>query len=283
MLILMSSPLGFGIDRPRVQRWLRWIMTHWTSSLMWAITTFCPIELQWEDLDEATFAGNAILVGRHRSLLDAILPAVIIGQRGLTSKYTLKEDLRWEPNIDIVGHAMTHRFVTRSPKDLDAELEPIRDLATGIDEHSIAVIFPEGTFFTERRKQKIVVSLERRSPNHADVARQMQYMLAPRPGGTMALLDGAPDADVIIFGHAGFERFGSIREILASIGTPTLVTMRAWRIPRSELPTDRDERIDWLFDRWLELDEWVASIHDRHRTGHHLGEGSKRVLTSGDQ
>ena len=72
----------------------------------------------------------------------------------------------------------------------------------------------------------------------------------------------APDADVIVFGHAGFERYGSIREILSNVGTPTTVTIKAWRYTRDTIPTDAKAMIDWLFDRWLELDRWIASVHD---------------------
>jgi hypothetical protein len=34
-----------------------------------------------------------------------------------------------------------------------------------------------------------------------------------------------------------------------------------WRVPRAEIPTGREERIDWLYDRWQRIDEWV----DEHR------------------
>jgi hypothetical protein len=75
------------------------------------------------------------------------------------------------------------------------------------------------------------------------------------------LLDGAPDADVVILGHVGFEPFGSIPEILRNLGGTHSVRVRAWRFARAEVPVEHAARIDWLFDRWLELDAWIEDQH----------------------
>lgn len=239
---------------------LHWMMDTWSTALLRVIGAIVPVTFDVEALADVPLQ-NSIIIARHRSHLDALLPAWLIGKAGLKARYTLKEDLRWEPNIDIVGHALPHRFVTRAPENLDAELEAIRELAGYVDESSAAVIFPEGTFFSERRKQQIVRSLDRKGSRHVEAARSMQYLLPPRPGGTLSLLEGAPHADVIILGHSGFEAFGSIRDILRNLGGAHRVHISAWRIRRTEVPTEREARIDWLFERWLELDRWVAAQH----------------------
>jgi 1-acyl-sn-glycerol-3-phosphate acyltransferase len=259
--VWLISPLGWDVKKPRTQEQFRWVMTAWTTSLSRVIAAVMPLTMHLDELDPDTLTGNAIVIGRHRSLLDAVLPAVVFGNRGLTPLYTLKEDLRREPNIDLVGHWMGHRFVTRSPQNLETELEPIRALAGRLDDSTIAVIFPEGTFFTEARKDKIIKSIENKDPGHADQARALKHLLPPRPGGTLALLEGAPDADIIVFGHAGFEHYGSIPMILKNIGRGNEVHFHAWRISRNDVPLDRDERIDWLFSVWAELDAWIDTKH----------------------
>jgi 1-acyl-sn-glycerol-3-phosphate acyltransferase len=259
----LISPVGLAVKRPKSQARYGSIMTWWTNRLIKTISRIVPMAFDTSALDEALLGGDAIVVSRHRSLLDAVYPAVLFGNLGLTVLYTLKEDLRWEPNIDIVGHRMGHVFVTRSPNDLDAELEPIRHLATRIDENSVGVIFPEGTFFNETRKAQAVAYLEERDSDHVAAAQQMQYLLPPRPAGTLALLDGAPEADVIMLGHAGFEPFGTIRQILSSLGADHRVAVRAWRFARSGIPVDPGAQIDWLFDRWLEMDAWICNHHQR--------------------
>lgn len=257
----LVSPLGMQRQAPRNQVRYSRIMTWWTTALMRVISRMIPLPIDTSELDESLLNGNAIVVGRHQSLLDAVLPAMLFGRRGLTVLYTLKSDLRWEPNIDIVGHRMGHVFVNRSPKDLDAELDPIRALGGRIDDSSVGVIFPEGTFFNQRRKDRAIRALEKRDPGLALAAEKMQYLLPPRPAGTLAMLEGAPDADVIVLGHAGFEPFSSIKQILASIGGEHGVAVRAWRFARNTIPTDPSAQIEWLYDRWAEMDDWVGEHH----------------------
>jgi hypothetical protein len=35
------------------------------------------------------------------------------------------------------------------------------------------------------------------------------------------------------------------------------IVMRWWQVPRAEIPAGRDERIDWLFDWWEQIDAWI--------------------------
>ena len=260
-LIWLVSPFGFRTDTEKDQRRYQTVMAWWTNRLIGAISAVSPLPIDTSELDEQLLVGNAIVIGRHRSLLDAVLPAAIIGRGGVRTLYVLKDDLQWEPNIDIVGHRMGHVFVDRAAHAATSELAPIRELASRIDDQSVGVIFPEGTFFTERRKARAVKSLEKRNPTHAELAQQMQYLLPPRPAGTLAMLEAAPDADVVILGHVGFEPFGTIGQIIANLGCDHKVTLRAWRYPRDTLPKDRDGQIDWLFQRWSEMDRWIASHH----------------------
>jgi hypothetical protein len=34
--------------------------------------------------------------------------------------------------------------------------------------------------------------------------------------------------------------------------------MRWWQVSREEIPTDRDEQIEWLFGWWERIDTWIA-------------------------
>ena len=270
----LISPFGFAMDSPRNQRCNQSVMTFWTRRLMSAISLITPLPIDYSELDESLLGGNAIVVGRHRSLLDAVFPAQLFGSRRLTAYYTLKEDLRWEPNIDIVGHRMGHVFVTRSPADLESELEPIRALASRIDGSSVGVIFPEGTFFSETRRLRALASIENANPEHLAQAEKLQYLLPPRPAGTLALLDGAPNADVIMLGHVGFEPFGTIKDILLNMGAHHRVSVRAWRFDRSTVPTDASEQVSWLFDRWIEMDTWIATHHPLSAQAPSVAKGS---------
>jgi len=260
-LIWLFSPVGRGVDRAKIQARYSATMTWWTSQIIRVISRAARLPIDCSQLDTELLAGNAIVIGRHRSLLDAVLPATILGNQGLHVRYVLKDDLQWDINIDLVGQRMGHVFVNRAPKNLNDELEPIRELARRIDQNSVGVIFPEGTFFTEKRKARAVASLRRRNDYHADLAQSMNYLLPPRPAGTLALFEGAPEADIILLGHVGFEPFGSIGKILSNLGSEHSIVIRAWRFAREQVPTDPAKQIDWLFERWVEMDRWIADHH----------------------
>ena len=40
----------------------------------------------------------------------------------------------------------------------------------------------------------------------------MTHVLAPRPGGLLAALDAAPDADVVLVAHTGLDHLLTVRE-----------------------------------------------------------------------
>ncbi|MCP4222967.1 MAG: hypothetical protein GY773_06465, partial [Actinomycetia bacterium] len=137
----------------------------------------------------------------------------------------------------------------------------------GIDPSSAAIIFPEGTFFTEERRDRAAARLATHRPDLETKARSLRYVLPPRTAGTMILLNGAPEADVVILANVGLEGFGSLNQIMTNIAEPKTVDVQIWRHERSDLPTSEHDLNTWLLDRWLEMDEWIhqqlASREDR--------------------
>jgi hypothetical protein len=44
-------------------------------------------------------------------------------------------------------------------------------------------------------------------------ARSLEFVLPPRPGGSLGLLEAAPEADAVVCAHTGFEGSGSLAQI----------------------------------------------------------------------
>lgn len=235
-----------------LQRW-------WTGALLTAAGCTVGLRVQVEDPTPAA-RGNAIVIGRHTSIGDAAIPAVLLGHLlGLDVRYVVKRDLQWSPCIDIVGHRLPHHFVERNTDDNRGELAAIRDVARGLDHRTSVVLFPEGTFFSEARHERALDRLRRGSrPDLADRASELKHLLPPRPAGTLALLEGAPDADVVVLGHIGFEQFSSLDAIRRAVPFDTPVRVWLWRVPRHEIPVDDRGRVDWLYDQWQALDTSIA-------------------------
>ena len=236
-----------------LQRW-------WTGALLTAAEHTVGLRIQVDDPEPAA-RGNAIVIGRHTSIGDAVIPAVLLGNLlHLDPRYVVKRTLMWSPCIDIIGHRLPHHFVERNADDNRGELAALRSIATGLDDHTSVVIFPEGTFFTPERRLRSIERLRNGSrPELAERAEALHHVLAPRPAGTLALLEGAPHADVVVLGHLGFEQFNSLAAIRRAVPFSTPVRVWMWRIPRAEIPIEREARIDWLYEQWLELDRSVAA------------------------
>jgi 1-acyl-sn-glycerol-3-phosphate acyltransferase len=124
------------------------------------------------------------------------------------------------------------------------------------------VIFPEGGNFTPQRRERAIEKLRKLGLERmAQRAKQMQNVLAPRPGGFLAALEAAPEADVVMVAHTGLDHLLTVADIWRELPMDKQLVMRWWRVPRSEIPATREERIDWLFSWWEDIDRWV----DAHR------------------
>ena len=85
----------------------------------------------------------------------------------------------------------------------------------------------------------------------------MEHISAPRPGGALAALESAPDADVVFMAHCGFpDGFG---EAWRELPQPTPILVQMWHVPAGEIPAGTEARIDWLFGWWKTLDQWVGA------------------------
>ena len=65
----------------------------------------------------------------------------------------------------------------------------------------------------------------------------------------------------------------SVADVWHALPMDKRLLMGWWRIPREEIPAGREERIDWLFDWWRQVDEWVQS------TGRWTCPGADAALT----
>jgi 1-acyl-sn-glycerol-3-phosphate acyltransferase len=179
-------------------------------------------------------------------------------------RVVLKNTLAWDPLIDVILHRIPARFITPNPRageDLESQ---IAELAQGLDENDAFVIFPEGGNFTPRRRQRSIDRLRRLGMERmAERAEAMTNVLAPRPGGFIAALDAAPDADVVLVAHTGLDHLVTVTDVWRALPMDKALVMRWWQVSRDEIPADREARIDWLFGWWEEIDRWIEEFSSR--------------------
>ena len=173
-------------------------------------------------------------------------------------RVVLKNTLAWDPAIDVLLRRIPARFITPDPKagqDLESQ---IAELAHGLDENDAFVIFPEGGNFTPHRRQRAIDRLRRLGMERmAERAEAMTNVLAPRPGGLLAALDAAPDADVVLVAHTGLDHMLTVGDVWRELPMDKRLVMRWWQVSRADIPADREARIDWLFGWWEEIDRWI--------------------------
>jgi 1-acyl-sn-glycerol-3-phosphate acyltransferase len=176
-------------------------------------------------------------------------------------RIVLKDALQLDPTVDILLNRLPTRFITPHP-DVAADVTAaIATLAAGAGPGDAVIIFPEGGNFSERRRSRAIERL--RGLGHADEAakaERMHNLMAPKPGGTLAAMAAAPDADVLFVAHEGLEDLDTLADLWRGLPMDDLVEARWWLVPSADLPRDRDvdAQVDWLFDWWVRLDAWIA-------------------------
>lgn len=233
------------------------LMTWWAGALMVALRRTIGFRPQVEGL-EALAGGNAIVLARHASLADSLLSAWAICVRGhLWPRYVLKRELLSDPCLDIVGLRVPNHFLDREATDGSVELTALRALASGIGPGEVAVIFPEGTRANDAKRARALEKIAERDPARAERLAELRRLLPPRPAGTAALVEGAPDADIVLAWHTGFDgldTFGGGLSRLARPLPPVRIVLR--RVPRQDVPTGAAFS-DWLDQQWLRMDAEV--------------------------
>lgn len=175
-------------------------------------------------------------------------------------RVVLKDTLAWDPAISVILSRIPARFISPNPA-AGEELEPqIAELARGLDGDDAFVIFPEGGNFTPKRRDRAIARLRALGLERmARRAEQMTNVLAPRPGGVLAALAAAPEADVLLVAHTGLDHLATVGDIWRELPMDKRIIMRWWRVPRAEIPEGRDAQIEWLFDWWETVDGWIAA------------------------
>ena len=200
-----------------------------------------------------------ILFSRHAGPGDAFLIIrVIIRDSHRQPHFVGAAKLQWDPFLDIIGERLDNHFLLQSPADPEAELQSIRDLAGRLGGHESLCIFPEGGNFTPARRRRILESLK--AHDRTDRLRRgqtLKHTLLPKTGGTVAALEGAPDAVVLFVAHAGLEELYGFADLWSAVPLNRSVLAHSWTVLPDERPTDRDGLTAWLFDEWQKVDDWV--------------------------
>lgn len=248
---------GFGRARRLYLALAYALQGWWASTLFGAVRFLFRVRLDVEG-DEAVARGPIVLMMRHASLADTLLPTVLVLRRHkVRLRYVLKRELLWDPALDVAGNVLPNYFIDRRSTDAAAEVERVGRLGEGLGERDGVLIYPEGTRFTEEKRARVIEVLRRRFPHLVERAEALRGVLAPRPAGVLALL--AAGTDVVVCAHAGLDGLSHVRRVWRGGLVGITVKVAFWRIPAAEIPGGEEARLDWLYAQWRRVDDWVCA------------------------
>jgi 1-acyl-sn-glycerol-3-phosphate acyltransferase len=231
---------------------------HWARSHLGGVRALFGLRFEIEGLELAG-PGPQIVLIRHASIIDNALPDAVIGHaHGLGLRFVLKRELVMIPTIDIGGRWVPTIFVRRASADPAREVAALRCLAHDLGEGEGVLIYPEGTRHTPEKLAAAQQAIAERQPAVAALAARLRNVLPPRLGGPLALLEESGGADVVVCGHVGLDGFEYISDIWKGGLVGTTVRVRFWRYPGADVPESEEERVNWLYERWQVLDDWIG-------------------------
>ena len=215
------------------------------------------------ELDEMTGdifePGPVIVLCRHVSVLDASLPALLYQQRGYHVRHVIMAEMLADPGFDLLYRRVGSTFI---PRDNGPEARrAVAQLGATLDRSTVAVIFPEGRTYRPELLGKIRTKLTLSDPTRAEQLTGLRHVLPIRPGGVSALLDAAPDADIVVIAHVGLDKDPDLRSLARRVPLADPVLVSAWRTTRDLVPTDPGDRTRWLDETWQRVDDWIDAQH----------------------
>jgi 1-acyl-sn-glycerol-3-phosphate acyltransferase len=242
-----------------------WLTHHYRLQRWWALTiasTFVRLYGMRIDVDgDPVGPGPVIVLPRHASVADAVVHFLIDHDASLRPRYVLKDILAWDPCLDVVGNRLPNAFVSRGSGDPQAQAKRIAQLAHDMGPRDALVMYPEGTRYTRARRARLLRRY-RDSGNDIAAAEVLAHthVLPPRPAGTLALLDAAPQADILLVAHSGLDGARGFRDFWHGRLIGQTIRLRVLRYPASHMPRDERGRRIWLRDAWRWMDRTTGEL-----------------------
>ncbi len=228
-----------------VQRW-------WAGALLAAGKRIFRLRIEVTG-EDAVSGPSAILICRHASIGDNVLPLLFFGvPRDEPLRYILKQELKMLPTLDIGAHRLPCLFVDRSGTDTDSAVESVKALVSSAPEDESIMVYPEGTRFSPEKQARLA-----KKPELSEQVARWPSLLPPRLGGVVGMLDVNPGKDVAFLCHTGFEGSANLQDLMNGGWLDQLVRIHFWRVPHAEIPEDKAQ---FVFDQWDVMQQEVERL-----------------------
>ncbi len=259
LALWVGSGFGWRIRSPRFQR-AHYVLVKWfLQVLFWECQRVLHVRVTVEGPPPTSYDGKPLLIlSRHAGPGDSLLVVhALLNWYDREPRIVLKDTLQWDPAIDVVLNRLPNLFV-RPGRGSDQLLADVGELSRNLDDNDAFVIFPEGGNVTEHRRKRAIERLRRQGHiDEAEKAERLKHVMAPKPGGVLAALTQAGDADVVLVAHTGIEHMVTVLDVWRELPMDREIQMRWWIVPSAEVPRGEEARVDWLFAWWARIDAWI--------------------------
>jgi 1-acyl-sn-glycerol-3-phosphate acyltransferase len=252
---------GFGrtIKSPRFQL-AHYTLVRWFLDVLFReCQRVLHVSVKVEGPAPASYHSRPLLIlSRHAGPGDSfLLVHALMNWYAREPRIVLKDTLQWDPAIDILLNRLPNRFIAPGRPGTSTVAE-VAALSRGLDDNDAFVIFPEGGNFTVHRRKRAIDRLRAKGfIDEAEKAERLRHVMAPKPGGVLAALAEASDADVVFVAHTGVEHLATVFDVWRELPMDMEIEMRWWLVPAADVPDGEAARIDWLYNWWARIDDWV--------------------------
>ncbi len=256
LLVALVLWLGYACSMFQATDWFRkanyslqraWAIALWKFALF---TYGIDVEIEGE-----AAPGPSLFLVRHVSTFDTLLPFIVTQNR--TFRYVLKSELLSDPCLDVVGHRVPNIFVKRGQSDTEKQVERVIGLTEGMTPQDAVVIFPEGTRFTETKRDRIrEKAIASDDALFEQAATELSHTLPPTRAGAVALLQVGCFENITIIAHVGAEKAVSIGNLFSGALRDIVFKVKVWNYvhePKEDLATRQ-----WLVERWKVIDTFIG-------------------------
>ena len=257
-LLWIRFGFGFRLKTERAVEVHYRFMARWLYVMYRAVGLLFGLKIHIEERP-APQPGPLLVFCRHAGPGNSLMligTMMIAYQR--RPRIVMLAKLQWDPLFDTMGNRLPNKFITHSKKDSDRYVRAIGELATGLRDQDAFVLFPEGRDFKQSLRLKAIAYLKDKGfDRHAAKAEEMVNVLPPRHKGPLAAIQAAPGADVAFVAHSVLEELGSFKDLWMRIPLDDPIDARYWRLPPDQVPRTEEPLIEWLYQWWDQIDDWI--------------------------
>jgi 1-acyl-sn-glycerol-3-phosphate acyltransferase len=211
------------------------------------------------DTEALTGSRPALVLARHGGPGDSFALVRLLSTRyHRRCRIVVKEALAFDPALDVLLVRLDSVFVSGS--GMHGAIDRIAEVAAGLGQRDVLLLFPEGGNWTPERQKAA-----RRRRRSVRVAEQLEYLLPPRVGGVLACLEAAPGLEVVFVAHTGLDELVTAGQVWAHIPLHMPMSVRWWKAGSRPFSTDWRSGEEWLVTEWAIIDEWIGMQADRGR------------------